>query len=70
MDIDLFAEIIKELLLDNDEVTLPGLGTFVTEVVPASFSDKGYTILPPYRKLMFRQRDFVVVEDELAHHLG
>ncbi len=57
MDIDLFSEMIKELILDNDEVTLPGLGTFITEVVPASFSDKGYTLNPPYRKLMFRQRD-------------
>ena len=57
MDIDLFSEMIKELILDNDAVTLPGLGTFVTEVVPAAFSDRGYTLLPPYRKLMFRQRD-------------
>ena len=56
MDIDLLSEMIKELLLDNDEVTLPGLGMFVTGIVPATFSDKGYTILPPYRKLSFRQR--------------
>jgi nucleoid DNA-binding protein len=56
MDIDLFSEIVKDLILDNDEVTLPGLGTFVSEVVPSTFSDKGYTINPPYRKLSFRQR--------------
>ncbi|MBQ9185828.1 MAG: hypothetical protein IJ151_08175 [Bacteroidales bacterium] len=47
---------VKELILDRDEVTLPGVGTFVAETVPASFSDKGYTINPPYRKLSFRQR--------------
>lgn len=57
MDIDLFSEMVKGLILDNDEVTLPGLGTFVSEVVPSSFSDKGYTINPPYRKLSFRQRE-------------
>lgn len=57
MDIDLFSEIIKDLILDNDEVTLPGLGTFVSEVMPSTFSDKGYTINPPYRKLSFRQRE-------------
>ncbi len=56
MDIDLFSEMVRNLILDNDEVTLPGLGTFVSEVMPSSFSDKGYTINPPYRKLSFRQR--------------
>lgn len=56
MDIDLLSKMVKELILDRDEVTLPGVGTFVTETVPASFSDKGYTINPPYRKLSFRQR--------------
>ena len=56
MDIDLFSDIVKSLVLDNDEVTLPGLGTFVSELMPSSFSDKGYTINPPYRRLSFRQR--------------
>ncbi|MBR1927633.1 MAG: hypothetical protein IJ840_07815 [Bacteroidales bacterium] len=56
MDIDLFSDIVKDLVLDNDEVTLPGLGTFVSELMPSSFSDKGYTINPPYRRLSFRQR--------------
>ena len=56
MDIALLADMVKELILDNEEVALPGLGTFVTEVVPASFSDRGYTINPPYRRLSFRER--------------
>lgn len=56
MDIDLLSKMIAELILDNDEVTLPGVGTFVAEVMPSTFSDKGYTINPPYRKLSFRQR--------------
>ncbi len=56
MDIDLFSEMVRNLILDNDEVALPGLGTFVSEVMPSTFSDKGYTINPPYRKLSFRQR--------------
>lgn len=53
MDIDLLSRIVKELITDHDKVGLPGLGTFVAEVVPASFSDKGYTINPPYRRLSF-----------------
>ena len=56
MDIDLFSDIIKNLIVDNDEVALPGLGTFVSELMPSTFSDKGYTINPPYRRLSFRQR--------------
>lgn len=47
---------VKELILDDDKVVLPGLGCFVAEIVPAYFSDKGYTINPPYRKLYFRAR--------------
>ncbi len=50
------SKMVKELILDKDEVELPGVGTFVAETVPATFSDKGYTINPPYRKLSFRQR--------------
>ena len=56
MDIDLFSKMIKELILDSDRVVLPGLGCFVAEMVPATFSDKGYTINPPYRKLYFRSK--------------
>ena len=47
---------VKELILDNDRVVLPGLGSFVAEVVPSTFSDKGYTINPPYRRLFFRSK--------------
>ena len=53
MDIDLLARMVKELIMDHDQVGLPGVGTFVAEMVPASFSDKGYTINPPYRRLSF-----------------
>ena len=56
MDIDLLSKMVKELILDNDRVVLPGLGSFVAEIVPSTFSDKGYTINPPYRKLHFRAK--------------
>ena len=55
---------VKELILDNDKVVLPGLGAFVAEIVPSSFSDKGYTINPPYRRLYFRTKPDA--GDELA----
>ena len=54
MDIDLLSKMVKELILDSDRLVLPGLGSFMAEVVPSTFSDKGYTINPPYRRLYFR----------------
>lgn len=56
MDIDLLSKMVKELILDNDRVVLPGLGSFVAEIVPSTFSDRGYTINPPYRRLFFRSK--------------
>jgi len=56
MDIDLLAKLIKEIALEHDEIALPEVGTFVAELSPAVFSEKGYSIVPPYRKLTFRQR--------------
>lgn len=57
MDIDLLSKMVKELILDSDVVTLPGVGSFVAELIPSTFSDRGYTINPPYRRLSFRPRE-------------
>ncbi|OKZ02949.1 MAG: hypothetical protein BHV78_04675 [Bacteroides sp. CAG:1060_57_27] len=56
MDVELLSRIIRELIIDHDEVALPQVGTFVAELVPASFSDRGYMVNPPYRRLSFVQR--------------
>lgn len=53
MDIALLSKMVKTLLSRNDSVTLPGFGRFELEDVPASFSDKGFTINPPYKKVVF-----------------
>lgn len=78
MDIDLLSKMVKELILDDDKVVLPGLGCFVAEIVPAYFSDKGYTINPPYRKLYFRSRpdagealiDFYAKSNDVAYDVA
>lgn len=62
MDMELLSRMVGELILVHDRVGLPGVGTFVAEMVPASFSDRGYTINPPYRRLSF---DNAVLEDKL-----
>lgn len=54
MDIQILSRMLLELLQDHERVGLPGVGTFVVEEVPAYFSDKGFTINPPYKKLTFR----------------
>ena len=54
MDIELLSRMVAELIVKNDSVGLPGMGSFVAEIVPASFSDRGYSITPPYRKLSFK----------------
>lgn len=53
MDINLLSKMLTELILRHDRVGLPGLGLFVAEEIGASFSDNGYTINPPYRRLSF-----------------
>lgn len=64
MDMQLLSRMVGELVLEHDCVGLPGVGTFVAEVMPATFSDKGYTINPPYRRLSFysdvREEDLMV----------
>ncbi|MBQ9549129.1 MAG: hypothetical protein IJV01_08270 [Bacteroidales bacterium] len=65
MDIGLLSKMVGELIPERDEVGLPGLGSFVAEWVPASFSDRGYTINPPYRRMTFlpgRSDDSSLVE--------
>ena len=47
---------IRELVPCSEEIALPGLGVFVVEEVPAAFSDRGYTVNPPYLRLAFRQK--------------
>ena len=56
MDVEFLSGMISELMLDHDSLSLPGIGTFVAEDMPASFSDRGYTINPPYRRLSFSGR--------------
>lgn len=58
MDSRLFSRIVKELLTRDEQVILDGFGIFYVEQVPAYFSDKGYTLNPPYRKVCFKAGDY------------
>ena len=52
MDIELFSKCLKDLLLGNDEVVVPGLGTFTAQTMPADVAEDG-TPIPPYRKISY-----------------
>ena len=53
MDAVFLSRMVRELVREHDSLSLPGLGTFEVEDVPAAFSDRGYTVNPPYRSLSF-----------------
>lgn len=53
MEINSLSALVLRLIVSRDSLVLPGEGTFVATLFPASFSDKGYTINPPYRELSF-----------------
>lgn len=53
MDTNLFSRMVKELLADTGSAVVPGFGKFSVEDVPASFSDRGFTLNPPYRRVSF-----------------
>ena len=54
MDIDFLSGILKELVLKNNRVSLPGLGSFIAEMAPSVFSDRAMVIHPPFRRILFR----------------
>ncbi len=54
MDINLFSKILRELILEHDRVSLPGMGSFIAEMAPSVFSDRALVIHPPFRRILFR----------------
>ena len=62
MEISLFAKCIKELIVENDRVDVPYLGTFTAVMMPAAYSDRQTTIQPPYRKMGFHKAEITLSE--------
>ena len=54
MDVNLLSRLLKELIIDNDRIPLPGMGYFHTEPTAATFSEDGKTIYPPSRRISFK----------------
>lgn len=65
MEISLFSKCIKELIVENDKVDVPYLGTFSAELMPAAYSDRQTTILPPFRRMYFHKHEVSLEEGRL-----
>lgn len=63
MELNLLSSILRELILEHDRVSLPGMGSFIAEMAPSVFSDKAMVIHPPFRRILFRTSE--VWNDEL-----
>ncbi len=53
MNTESFAKTLKRLITIHDRVAIPGLGSFISEHLPASAGKDGCTLLPPRRKIAF-----------------
>lgn len=53
MNLAVISVLLQELLFDNQRITLPGVGTFLLEEIPASFLEESNIMLPPTTKLVF-----------------
>lgn len=53
MNLAVISVLLQELLFDNQRITLPGVGTFLLEEIPASFLEESNIMLPPTKKIVF-----------------
>lgn len=54
MDQILLSSLLQKLVIDNEKVCLPGMGSFVAEEIPSVFLDGGKGITPPGRRILFK----------------
>lgn len=54
MKTSLLGELCSKLLLTHNRVSLPGMGSFMAEELPARIQKKGHIIVPPSRRISFK----------------
>lgn len=62
MNVDLLSLLLQNLTSTNNSVALGEIGTFLSVEEGAKFTSQGYTLLPPQRKISFREQ---ITEDTL-----
>lgn len=53
MDLTSVSERLQEIIINDGELHIPGVGAFVVESMPAAFLDDGKTMVPPSKQLKF-----------------
>ncbi len=60
------SEILKDLTICNESVSLPSMGRFIIEETPSELLEGGLAITPPNRKILFsssdEEQDSLIVE--------
>ncbi len=57
MNLSDLSNLLRQLLSENDEVSLPGMGHFVIVDIPSELINGGKAITPPSRKIVFESSD-------------
>ncbi len=57
MNLSNLSNLLRQLLSENDEVSLPGMGHFVIVDIPSELINGGKAITPPLRKIVFESSD-------------
>lgn len=57
MNINILSELLRELVMEHDRVSLPGMGSFIAEHAPSVFSDKATVLHPPFRRILFKSKE-------------
>lgn len=56
MNVDLLSLLLQDLTSSHDSVALGEIGTFLSIEEGSKFTSQGYTLLPPQRKITFREQ--------------
>jgi hypothetical protein len=67
MDNDKIADVLKNLVMENDRVSLPCLGSFLSQYTPACVV--GDLVYPPSKSIVFHQNE-IWNDEKLEHSLA
>src|SRR5574344_2824227 len=73
MDIKVLSHLLQQLIISNNKVLLPGLGSFIIEEMPSSLLNDGATITAPYSAVLFKNfeiRNDGILEEAYVRESG
>ena len=73
MEITQISKLVIKIACDHDRISFAGRGCFLTQMMPASISERGTVINPPYKRLYYRSNevsDDTLLADAYAAEAG